>query len=204
MGAPITFNLKDAITTKRAERQRRDRAAFGRGETPAVSDSRATPRRGGGRGAGDRSFRIADSTGKVVRRMDAPAARGLQRVNWDLRAQGTQLAPAIAPAAPAAVDAAARAVAADVAARGGGRRAAVAAVAMTSSLASSADAAAAADRSCVPGKYTVSLAKRVEGVITPLAGSQTVEVVAEGPATQEDRVAMAEFQEKLSASSRRR
>ena len=49
----------------------------------------------------------------------------------------------------------------------------------------------------VPGKYTVSLAKRVEGVITPLPGTQTVEVVAEGPSTREDRVAMAEFQEKL-------
>jgi hypothetical protein len=34
-------------------------------------------------------------------------------------------------------------------------------------------------------------------VITPLPGTQTVEVVAEGPATKEDRAAMAEFQEKL-------
>ena len=49
----------------------------------------------------------------------------------------------------------------------------------------------------MPGKYTVSLAKRVEGVVTPLAGTQTIEVVGEGPATKEDRVAMAEYQEKL-------
>ena len=49
----------------------------------------------------------------------------------------------------------------------------------------------------VPGKYTVSLAKRVDGVVTPLPGTQTVEVVAEGPSTREDRAAMAEFQEKL-------
>ena len=49
----------------------------------------------------------------------------------------------------------------------------------------------------VPGKYTVSLAKRVEGVVTPLPGTQIVEVVAEGPATREDRAAMADFQEKL-------
>ena len=33
VGAQITFNLKDALTTKRGERQRRDRAAFARGET---------------------------------------------------------------------------------------------------------------------------------------------------------------------------
>jgi hypothetical protein len=49
----------------------------------------------------------------------------------------------------------------------------------------------------VPGKYTVTLAKRVEGVVTPLSGSQTVEVLAEGPATREDRVALADFQDKL-------
>jgi hypothetical protein len=49
----------------------------------------------------------------------------------------------------------------------------------------------------VPGKYTVSFAKRVDGVVTTLPGTETVEVVAEGPATREDRVAMAEFQEKL-------
>jgi hypothetical protein len=43
----------------------------------------------------------------------------------------------------------------------------------------------------------VSLAKRVEGVVTPIPGSQVVEVLAEGPATREDRVAMADFQDKL-------
>jgi hypothetical protein len=41
------------------------------------------------------------------------------------------------------------------------------------------------------------LAKRVEGVVTPLSGSQTFEVAGEGPATLADRQAMAEFQEKL-------
>jgi hypothetical protein len=41
------------------------------------------------------------------------------------------------------------------------------------------------------------LAKRVEGVVTPLPGTQTVEVVSETPSTKEDRMAMAEYQEKL-------
>jgi hypothetical protein len=49
----------------------------------------------------------------------------------------------------------------------------------------------------VPGKYTVSLARRVEGVVTPLPGTQTIDVVGEGPSTREDRLAMAEFQDKL-------
>jgi ABC-type transporter Mla subunit MlaD len=43
----------------------------------------------------------------------------------------------------------------------------------------------------------VSFAKRVDGVITPLPGTQTFEVVAEGVSTREDRVAQSEFQEKL-------
>ena len=74
--------------------------------------------------------------------------------------------------------------------------AAAAVAAMKSSLPNSA-AVVGGGPLVVPGKYTVSLAKRVEGVVTPLPGSQTVEVVAEGPSTKEDRVAMAEFQEKL-------
>ena len=49
----------------------------------------------------------------------------------------------------------------------------------------------------VPGKYTVALAKRVEGVVTPLPGTQTVRSGGRRPSTREDRAAMAEFQEKL-------
>ena len=49
----------------------------------------------------------------------------------------------------------------------------------------------------VPGKYTVSLAKRIDGVITPLGVQQTFEVVPEGPASREDRAALAEFSEKV-------
>jgi ABC-type transporter Mla subunit MlaD len=51
----------------------------------------------------------------------------------------------------------------------------------------------------VPGKYTVTLAKRQGGAITPLAGSQAFEVLAEGPNTKEDRTALAAFQDKLAA-----
>jgi hypothetical protein len=41
------------------------------------------------------SLEIADATGRVVRRLTAPTARGLQRVIWDMRGD----APAPAPAA---------------------------------------------------------------------------------------------------------
>ncbi len=48
-----------------------------------------------------------------------------------------------------------------------------------------------------PGKYTVALAKRQGGAITPLAGSQSFEIVAEGDTSKEDRIALAAFQDKL-------
>ena len=49
----------------------------------------------------------------------------------------------------------------------------------------------------MPGKYAVTLAKRVDGGVTPLPGSQSFEVVAEGVSSREDRLAKAEFEEKL-------
>ena len=49
----------------------------------------------------------------------------------------------------------------------------------------------------VPGKYTVTLAKRVDGVVTPLAGSQTFAVAADGPSSAADRIALADFADKL-------
>lgn len=51
----------------------------------------------------------------------------------------------------------------------------------------------------LPGKYTVSLAKRVEGVVTPLAGPVEFNVVVEGAETMyaSDLKELREFQQKL-------
>ena len=49
----------------------------------------------------------------------------------------------------------------------------------------------------LPGKYTVALAKRVNGVVTDLPGSETIEVVGATPSTQDERISMIEFQDKL-------
>jgi hypothetical protein len=43
----------------------------------------------------------------------------------------------------------------------------------------------------------VTLAKRIAGVVTPLPGTQSFEVVAEGVSTREDRVALSEFEARL-------
>ena len=52
----------------------------------------------------------------------------------------------------------------------------------------------------LPGTYKVSIAKRVDGVVTPLAGPETVTVVSDGPAG--DHAARLEFEEKLAALQR--
>jgi len=188
VGAQITFNLKDALSTKRAERQRRERAAIARGENPPYPTPEEL-RAEAEEEAPAIIVSIADSTGKVIRHLDAPPTRGVHRITWDLRAQG----PALAPAAPAAGaggggrggrggaggGGGAAAVAPPVEEEGGGR-------------------GFGGGPLVVPGKYTVTLAKRVEGVVTPFAGSQSVEVTSEAYSTQQDRVTMAEFQEKLS------
>ena len=118
----------------------------------------------------------------------------MHRITWDLRAQGATAAPRIA-ATPAAV--------AVVAERGGGggggrrRRRAAAAAIDEETPAISVGRGFGGGPLVVPGKYTVTLAKRVEGVVTPLAGIADGRSRGRRSLHQEDRVAMAEFQEKL-------
>jgi hypothetical protein len=52
----------------------------------------------------------------------------------------------------------------------------------------------------LPGTYKVSIAKRVDGVVTPLAGPESFAVVSDGAAG--DHAARLEFEEKLSALQR--
>jgi hypothetical protein len=54
----------------------------------------------------------------------------------------------------------------------------------------------------MPGKYKVSFAKRVNGVMTPLSAPQEFTVTVEGLSgmSSEDRVALVEFQQKVGRS----
>ncbi|HEV3260725.1 MAG TPA: hypothetical protein VG013_27980, partial [Gemmataceae bacterium] len=56
----------------------------------------------------------------------------------------------------------------------------------------------------LPGKYRVSLSKRVEGIVTPLAGPQEFTVVVEGSGAlaDADRKELAEFQQKVARLDR--
>ena len=202
VGVQLTYNLNNGYTTKRAERQRRERAAIARGETPPYPTPEVL-RAEAEEEAPMVIVSIADASGKVIRRMEEPATRGLHRFTWDMRAQSTNL-PAGPPAGLAGGFGG-----------GGGRGGAGGGGGRGGAGGGAGAGGGGADNPpdeegaffgrgggqgalVVPGKYTVTLAKRVEGVVTPLAGSQTVEVLAEGPATREDRVAMADFQDKLS------
>jgi len=178
-GAEITYYLKDALRTKRQLRQQREREASRKGETapyPTPEELRAEAEEE----APAIVVSVADASGKVVRRFDGTTARGFNRVAWDLRGP--------APVVPAAAPAGGRGGAGRGAGGGGGE--------------GGGDEGEGFFRRptgplVVPGKYTVTFAKRVDGVLTPLPGSQTFEVVAEGVSSREDRVALAEFQEKV-------
>jgi photosystem II stability/assembly factor-like uncharacterized protein len=199
VGAAITYNLKDGYTNKRAERQRRERAAIQRGETPPYP----TPEELHVEAEEEPPailVSIADASGKVVRRMEEPATRGVHRFTWDLRAQGVTLAPAIPPGGGGGGG-----VPSGSGGRGGGGGGGGGGGVPSGSggggdeevIAAFGGRGGGTGALVVPGKYTVTLARRVEGVVTPLPGSQTFDVSGEGPSTNADRQAMADFQEKL-------
>ena len=56
----------------------------------------------------------------------------------------------------------------------------------------------------MPGKYSVSLAKKINGVVTPLPGSQSFQVIVEGAEkmTAADRAALSDFQQKVARLQR--
>jgi photosystem II stability/assembly factor-like uncharacterized protein len=187
-GAMITYHLKEGLRTKRAARQQREREAARKGETPPYPTADEL------RAEAEEEppaivMTVSDASGKVVRRLEGPVTRGMQRVAWDLRGPASVAPPAVAPAAFAGRGA------------GGGARGGGGGGGGEGSGGGEEEGGGFGFRPTgplvVPGKYTVTMAKRVDGVLTPLPGSQTFEVVPEGVSTHDDRVAMADFQDKL-------
>jgi hypothetical protein len=127
---------------------------------------------------------IASAAGKVVRRMDEPATQGIHRVTWDLRGQSATL-PGGGGGGRGG-----RGGGAGGGGEGGGGGGEEEPPAF-------AGRGGGGGALVVPGKYTVALAKRIDGVVTPLPGSQTFEVIGEGPSTREDRTALSDFETKL-------
>lgn len=188
VGAEITYYLKDGLRSKRQERQQREREAARKNEAaayPTTEELRAEAEEE----APAIIVSVSDASGKIVRRFDGPVTRGMHRVAWDLRGPAPVAAPAFAGPGgggrgPGGGGGGGVAPRAPVGEEGGGEE-------------GGGFFRSPAGALTVPGKYSVALAKRVDGVITPLPGSQTFEVTAEGVSTREDRVAHADFQEKL-------
>jgi hypothetical protein len=190
VGAAITYNLHEAIRTKAQERQQRERQAAQNGETlyPTPEELRAESLEE----PPAILVTIKDAKGNIVRRLDEPATQGIHRVTWDLRSTGIGLAPSI-PLGGGGTGG-------GRGGRGGGGAGGGAAGGGgdTEQFAQFGGGRGGGGGAFVlPGKYTVSLAKRVNGVVTELPGSETIEVVGATPSTQEERISMIEFQDKL-------
>ncbi len=184
LGATLTYFLKDGLRTKKQTRQQKDREAIRSGQAaayPTDEELRAEAEEE----APAIVVTVSDASGKVVRRFNGSAQRGLQRVAWDLRGPAPVAAAGGGPGGG-----------------GGGRGGRGGVGGGAPAGGESGDDEGMGFRTpmgpfVVPGKYSVALAKRVDGVTTALPGSQTFEVLAEGVSTREERLSMAEFQEKL-------
>ncbi len=170
-GATFTYYMKEPIRTKRQIRQAAEREATRKNE-PIKYPTRQELRDEAEEEPPVLLFTITDAKGEVVRRLTVPAIPGIQRALWDFR-----YAPPVVQAAPQLPPGF------NLAALGGGG---FGGFGPQGELA-------------MPGKYTVTMAKRVGGVITPLPGTQTFNVVAEGTEkmTAQDKTILAEFQRKV-------
>ena len=168
-GAVVSYYLRDALRTRRAERQQAERAAARRGEDvfyPTWDALRAEDLQQ------DPTIvvTVADPEGRVVRRLTGPTGAGLQRVTWDLRYPSSAPVTGVRPAAGGF---------------GGGF-----------------GGGGGAGPFVVPGTYTVSIAKLVDGVVTPLGQSQTVEVYQLDPVATPRTPAALAFEQRSSALQR--
>jgi hypothetical protein len=167
----VTYYLRDALRTRRADRQQAERAAARRGEDvfyPTWDQLRAEDLQE------DPAIlvTVSDPEGRVVRRLTGPTGAGLQRVTWDLRY------PSSAPV---------------TAARGGGGG---------GGGGGGFGFGAGGGPYVVPGTYTVTIAKLVDGVMTPLGQPQTVEVYQLAPVAAPRTAAALAFDQRASALQR--
>jgi photosystem II stability/assembly factor-like uncharacterized protein len=174
-GATITYYLKETPKTKRQQRQEAEREAAKKNQ-PIRYPSRQELRDEAEEEAPALVLTIADAEGRAVRRLNAPATAGVNRLTWDFR----YAAPVITAAPPVNLFA-------DL----GGLEGFGFGLGPQGSL-------------VMPGQYTVSLARKINGATTPLPGAQSFQVTAEGTENMSaaDRTALAQFQGKVSRLQR--
>src|SRR5882672_6500781 len=166
-GATFTYDLKDALKTKKEKRQEAEKDASKKGAVlsiPNRSDLSAEEEEE----APAIIFTVTDANGHVVRRLTGPITAGVQRIAWDLRSPAASLPP---PPNPETEDPFNEGPVGPL---------------------------------VMPGSYKVSVARRVDGVITPLGQPQEFQVTVEGQENMSaaDRVALVEFQQKVARLQR--
>jgi photosystem II stability/assembly factor-like uncharacterized protein len=177
-GATFTYYLKDGLRSKRQQRQEAEREANRKNEpinypTPQELTAERDEE------APQILLTITDNENRVVRRLTGPAARGIQRVTWNLREPGNVIT---APGGPV----------------GGGRFGG-------GGGGGGGFFGGQQDGFLVPpGTYKVQLAKRVGGVTTNLGEPQSFRVVEDSlnPMTPQQRKQLTEWQKKANQLSR--
>jgi photosystem II stability/assembly factor-like uncharacterized protein len=179
-GATFTYYLKNSIQTKKQKRQQAERAAERSGGQPPAYPTVAELRAEEDEEAPTMVLTVTDADGNVVRRVTGPATAGLHRVTWDLRFPPINV-PAGAPGG------------------GGGGRGGGGGGAAAPPAGGEGGFQAPGGPLAMPGTYKVTLAKRVGGVTTDVAGPVTFTVTAEGvqQMVPTDRAALVEFQRKV-------
>lgn len=171
-GAVFTYYLKEVPKTLRQKRQEAEREAE-RKKQPFRYPTKEELRAEAEEEAPALLFTVTDSEGKIVRRISAPASQGVQRVVWDFRYSPPSIS-ATPPQLPPGVT-------------------------LPEGVTFGPQGALV-----MPGKYSVTFALKVNGVTTSLSGSQSFNVTVEGKEkmTDAERIALAEFQRKVSALQR--
>jgi photosystem II stability/assembly factor-like uncharacterized protein len=177
-GATFTYYLKEAPKTLKQKRQEAERRADREKQPfryPTIEELRTESEET----PPAVIFTITDAEGKIVRRMTAPAGSGMQRAVWDMRYTPPMVREQQQRGGPGAEGPPPEAGAGF---GGGGPQGPL----------------------VMPGKYTVSMAIRVNNVTTPVAGSQTFDVVVEGreKMTPADIATLSDFQQKVATLQR--
>lgn len=180
-GATFTYFLKEAPKSLRQKRQEAERDAERRKvpfKYPSIAELRAESEEE----PAAIIFTITDSDGKIVRRMTAPAAPGIQRAVWDMR----YAPPSIS--APPAGGAGGPGGGGGFGGGGGG----------------GGFGFGPQGALVMPGRYTVTMALRSGTTVTNLPGTQSFNVVVEGKENMSpaDAKALAEFQRKVALLQR--
>ncbi len=145
-GAAFYYSVKEAIRTRKATRQRAERDAARRGENVFYPPWDSL-RLEDREPQPEMLLTVTDDAGRVVRRLTGPVSAGLHRVTWDLR---------FPPATPVTSTR-----------RGGGGG---------GGGGGGFGFGGGAGPYVVPGTYTVTLARHVDGVVTPVGQPQSFEV----------------------------